>query len=396
MKLNFFSNAQRDRILFMISLPQKPEFMIHSASVVRCTNQIRKMGVEVIEQINAEILSHANQYDVVIVVAHLDERRNELELSDSVMPLDEFVSDLPKDFSGTLDFSSCNSSIVFEKIKKQCPNCTVKAANEEVGLNLRLTVYPSFIKRLLKKCKKTYDQIYEDELKKAEYFYNRIHSDRATDVQRSQKLGKGKSAIFVPVQVAKSKPFQVIVKLLQDEADETMSFKSLSLDSSGNAQVHLTNIPVKTGDRISARLQFVSGENELIHLQNEQDSFKLDWQGRMCEKTFQAVIDLDYTKPFIFGRLTISINEKEIGDCLFLTKVATDSNGSSLDVPLILYQAGQAHSKVKTIMNAYLEHQIVSLKYRLTKTKDKEKRSAIDIDINNIENLRFESNRFYG
>ena len=154
MKLNFFSSPQRDRILFLISLPQNQEFMIHSASVARCINQIKKMGVDVAEDINADILAKASQYDVVIVVAHLDNKSNELVLSNNKMQLEEFVTDLPKDFSGTLDFSSCNSSIVYDKIKEQCPNSIVKTANEEVGLNLRLSVYPSFLKRLLRGAQK--------------------------------------------------------------------------------------------------------------------------------------------------------------------------------------------------------------------------------------------------
>ena len=108
MILNILSKAQHNQVLFLVSLPQEPEFMVHSASVARCTSQIKKMGVDVIEDINTETLSRANEYDVVIVVAHLDDRSNELVLSNRTIPLEEFVRALPKDFSGTLDFSSCN------------------------------------------------------------------------------------------------------------------------------------------------------------------------------------------------------------------------------------------------------------------------------------------------
>ena len=385
MKLNFFSSPQRDRILFLISLPQNQEFMIHSASVARCINQIKKMGVDVAEDINADILAKASQYDVVIVVAHLDNKSNELVLSNNKMPLEEFVTDLPKDFSGTLDFSSCNSSIVYDKIKEQCPNSIVKTANEEVGLNLRLSVYPSFLKRLLKKHKKSYDQIYEEELKKAEFFYNRINSSRATSIQRSQKLGKAKSAIFVPIQIVKSSAFQIVIKLHQDEASETMSFKSLYLDSNRHIQVRMTTVPIRPRDKFSARLQFITEEKEMIHFLDEQDTFELNWQGGTCEKAFQAVIDPTFSKPFLIGRLTISINENTMGECIFSTKVAKETSVSILDVPLIPHQSEQAPPQIKAIINAYTEGQIASLKSRLTKTESVEKQSAIEKDISDNE-----------
>lgn len=396
MILNILSKAQHNQVLFLVSLPQEPEFMVHSASVARCTSQIKKMGVDVIEDINTETLSRANEYDVVIVVAHLDDRSNELVLSNRTIPLEEFVRALPKDFSGTLDFSSCNSSLVYDNIKKQCPNCTVKAANEEVGLNLRLSVYPSFIKRILKKHKKSYDQIYDEELKKAEFFYNRVHSSRATSIQRSQKLGKGKSAVFAPIQVAKSKPFQIIVRFQQDEEAETMSFKSLFLDSSHHVQINTASVPVKPGDLISAQLKLISKEKELIHVKDEINSFELEWHGGMCKKAFQVLVDPIFSESFFIGGLTVSINGAGIGECVFLTSIAADTNDSIIDVPFILYHSGQTQSETKAIIEAFIAGQIDNLKSRLSETKDKDKQSALNKDINKCENFLLEVNKLYG
>lgn len=385
MLLSFLSKAQHDKVLFFISLPQEPEFLAHSTSVARCTNQIKKMDVDVIEDIDTEKLSQANQYDVVIVVAHLDERSNEIVLSNRTITLDDFVKSLPTDFSGILDFSSCNSSVAFDRIKEQCPNCMVKTANEEVGLNLRLSVYPSVIKRILKKHKKSYEQIFDEELKKAEFFYTRMHNHQATSVQRSQKLGKAKSAIFVPLQIAKSCAFQIVIKLHQDDASQTISFKSLFLDSNRHTQVKMTIVPIKPGDRFTAQLQFITEENEMIHFVDGQDTFELNWQGGSCEKAFWAVIDPTFSKPFFIGRLTLSINDNTVGECFFSTKVDIETSGSVLDVPLIPHQSGQAQAQTKAIICAYLEGQIASLKSRFSKTESAEKRLAIEKDISDNE-----------
>ena len=135
---NTMSTMQRRRILFLISLPQTPEFEKDREDVQECLNELRALQVDVREHIERDDLANANSYDVVIVVAHHDSKNDVLVLADGTMKMTDFVNSLPADFKGVLDFSSCYSATAYQAIKTRCPQCRVQAALVEVRLLQRM------------------------------------------------------------------------------------------------------------------------------------------------------------------------------------------------------------------------------------------------------------------
>jgi len=371
MKLTIVTKARRDRVLFLISLPDSPEFEAHADDVADCVRNSRAFGADVVESINAKTLSQIINYDVVIVIAHHDISNNYLELADGILPLEDFVAALPPDFNGVLDFSSCNSAIVFDKIKDRCPDSLVMTPTDEVGLLLNLVVYQTVIKHLTNKHWRSYIQIYNKVLKKAKRLHS-LHSNGEIPMQPSQKLGTGKSSIIVPDQVRKTKPFQVIIKLRKDKESGLLSFNTLLLDSNNNLQERTTTVPIKTGDTISMRLYFISPERDLIHLRDGQSRYDCVWQGEECTTTFQASVDLSFKQLFFVGRLIISVNDIAIGEGIFMTKVLDKSNSSTRNITLIDYTLTQESSGTKAMMIAQLEAQASRLRQRIPRTSKKD------------------------
>ena len=146
MKTKFFSFWQHKKVLFLISLPSTPEFQRHEPLVSQCLEKLKKERVTVDKNIDSTSLSTINKYDVVIIVAHLDEDSNELVLADRHLPIHTFVDYLPEDFTGVLDFSSCYAAQWIKLIKRKCPNCHVQGASQQTVLDYRLIIYPHVIR----------------------------------------------------------------------------------------------------------------------------------------------------------------------------------------------------------------------------------------------------------
>ncbi|MBQ3363738.1 MAG: hypothetical protein IJG42_07315 [Muribaculaceae bacterium] len=384
MKLTIVTKARRDRVLFLISLPDSPEFATYADNVADCVRDSRAFGADVVESINAKTLSQIINYDVVIVIAHHDISNNNLELADGPLSLEDFVAALPPDFNGVLDFSSCYSAIVFDEIKDRCPNCLVMTPTDEVGLLLNLVLYPTIIKRLTNKHRDSYIKIYNKVFKKAKRMHS-FHTDGEIPMQPSQKLGTGKSSILVPDQVRKTKPFQIIIKLRKDKESDMLSFNTLLLDSNNNLQEGTTTVPIKTGDTISMQLDFISPDRDLIQLHDGNSRFDCVWQGEECTTAFQASVDRSFKQLFFVGRLIISINSGAIGEGMFMTKVPKESNSSTRNIPFYHYTLTQESSGAETMMIVQLEALASRLKKRLPRTYKKEILANYKADLRIIE-----------
>ena len=73
---------QREKILFMISLPQTAEFETCKDYVSDCINKLSERGVDVCESIHLEDLATISQYNIVIIVAHHDTYDDSLLLAE--------------------------------------------------------------------------------------------------------------------------------------------------------------------------------------------------------------------------------------------------------------------------------------------------------------------------
>ena len=126
----------------MVSLPNTSGFWEYAPEVMQCCHKLNDLGVTIRYEISKDAMEDLCNFDVVVVMAHLDEATDELVLANSRMGIAEFLSHIPDSFCGFLDFSSCHSSLWNNSIKEKCPNCKVSGAMGRTNLPFRLFIYP--------------------------------------------------------------------------------------------------------------------------------------------------------------------------------------------------------------------------------------------------------------
>lgn len=254
--------TQHKRILFLISLPQTPEFANDKEEIDECLSELRELQVDVREHICQEDLSVANEYNVVIVIAHYDNVNDMLVLADDVMPIQDFVSYLPHDFSGLIDFCSCHSVVAFQAIKNRCPSCLAKVSLKTVPLLRRIIIYPSVIERFLGDDSLDYDTAFEQVSKEYDKILGEISDGRETEPEMAH-LGQKKTSIYSPFEITKKSIVPIHVFLHYD-AEESQISKQVY----PNTNIHINSHDLKDveiGDKLTITISFFGYDKEHVH-----------------------------------------------------------------------------------------------------------------------------------
>lgn len=264
-------NRQHEKILFMISLPQTAEFEACNEYVSECVNRLRERGVDVCESIHREDLATINQYSIVIIVAHHDTDEDALFLSDGKLPMGDFVSSIPEDFSGELDFSSCYSASVMKAIKDRCPNCHIQASSHQTALPLRLTAYPYVIDIINEDQSIEYHDAY---MKVLDMMLEAAPEDAPEGEEEEKelvKLGKKMSSIYAPEKVMRDSPFKIMVFLHYDAEKKVVKLKAQRWQTNATIRDEF-DIPIslKENDKISIVLSFDSTDDANIKVKNDE------------------------------------------------------------------------------------------------------------------------------
>lgn len=249
------------RVLFLISLPV--EFENDKEEIDQCLTELRELGVDVREHICQENLAIANGYNVVIVVAHYDDDADMLILANGTLPIKAFVSYLPEDFSGLIDFCSCNSAVAFQAIKNRCPSCLAKVSLRPVPLLRRIIIYPSIIEWFLEDEATDYDTAFDIMSKQYDEILGEISDGRDTEPVMTH-LGEKQTSIYAPLKVAKKSvtPIQIF---LHSEHEN----KQISEEAYPNTSVHikaqdLRNVEI--GDVVTVKLSFFGFDIQHLHI----------------------------------------------------------------------------------------------------------------------------------
>lgn len=262
--------TQRRRILFLISLPQTSEFEQDREDIEECLNELREQHVDVREHISYEDLAEANNYDIVIVVAHRDVTNDALILADGTMKMSDFVNSLPSDFKGIIDFSSCYSATAFQAIKDRCPQSRVQVAIVEIALLQRLIIYPSLVAYLNEDLEIDYHEAYKE---LATAFDEIVETENiGSDVPNMSSLGQKMSSIYAPSEVMRDSVFQIMVFFHYDSEKEVVRLKAHGWQTNSIIREEL-EIPInlKENDNISITLSFDSTDNE--HLKETDNEY---------------------------------------------------------------------------------------------------------------------------
>jgi hypothetical protein len=119
--------------------------------MLQICDEVKKMGCKVILNFTIEDLASINDYDVVTIVSHWNNKVDAVEFYDGMFTTIDIVEKIPKDFMGIFDLTICHSTALQDAIKKYRPSSLVIANKNPAQLDFRLLFYKTIIKMIYHK-----------------------------------------------------------------------------------------------------------------------------------------------------------------------------------------------------------------------------------------------------
>lgn len=324
MNSNSLHPARHKKVLYLISLPDTPDFQKYESDISRCVSKLNALGVDVRTEISENILQSIKHYDVVVVVSHLDEEKCELVLSQTRMDIASFVCHLPVDFDGILDFSSCHSAQWMSAIKANCPNCHVLGSVGQTTLPYRLYIYPYVMEVFLSEESIDYQDAYR---MVQDYVKNELRENGSIDKENhdpATKLGKKMSSVYAPSKVTYEQPF--MVQLFLHEASDNIQKVTLQAKKFDPKTCHVEteelSVQLKKGDSILVSFSIFSARQEFFTIDEPVKTAK--WNGKMAKFQFNAIVSKQYPSESFIGKLMIEVNHEPVGNCSFSIVLANN------------------------------------------------------------------------
>ena len=354
---------QHRKILFLISLPSTSEFKDCSTDVDECLDELRQLHVDVREHIRREDIAEANNYDIVIVVAHRDISSDELVLADGTMLIKDFVSSIPSDFKGVIDFSSCYSATAFNAIKDHCPQCKVQVAIVETTLLRRLIIYPSIVECLYDNPTIDYATAYKEVSKAFDYAMDEIDS-KDSDIVPMTHLGGQMTSIYAPKEVKRDTVFQIIVFFHYDFERGVIKVKAERWQTNAIIRDDF-EIPISLNenDEISVSLSFDSTDNDNIKVKDNEYSKTVAIKKELLVEKFIVIVKPDFRGNSFLANIEMA-KEKEDEPfirCAFNIDVTDRPNNIPADIVMEIPQKHDKPEKsISDIREADDRHTIVT------------------------------------
>ena len=324
---------QRKKILFLISLPSTSEFQECVSDVNDCLDELRQLHVDVREHIRHEDIAEANNYDIVIVVAHRDISSDELVLADGTMLIKDFVSSIPSDFKGVIDFSSCYSATAFNAIKDRCPQCKVQVAIVETTLLRRLIIYPSIVECLYDNPTIDYATAYKEVSKAFDYAMDEIDS-KDSDIVPMTHLGEQMTSIYAPKEVKRDSVFQIIVFFHYDFEKGVIKVKAERWQTNaiirGDFEIPIS---LNENDKIAVSLSFDSTDNDNIRVKDNEYSKTVAIKKELLVEKFIVFVMPDFRGNSFLANIEMAKDqEPPFVKCAFDINIADAENKTPAEV----------------------------------------------------------------
>lgn len=342
---------QHKKILFLISLPCTSKFQECITDVNECLDELRQLHVDVREHIWREDIAEANNYDVVIVVAHRDISSDELVLADGTMLIKDFVSSIPSDFKGVIDFSSCYSSTAFYAIKDRCPQCKVQVAIAETSLLRRLIIYPSIVEYLYDNPTIDYAVAYEEVSKAFDYAMNEI-DNKDSDIAQMAHLGEQMTSIFAPEEVKRGSVFQIVVFFHYDFERGVIKVKAKRWQTNTIIRDDFEiPIPLNENDKISVSLSFDSTDNDNIRVKNNEYSKTVAIKKELVVEKFIVILMPDFRGNSFLANIEMAKDDEPFIRCAFNIDIVDTERKIPVD---IIAEIPQKPIKPEEIIKNYI------------------------------------------
>ena len=354
---------QRKKILFLISLPSTSEFQECVLDVNDCLDELRQLHVDVREHIRREDIAEANNYDVVIVVAHRDISSDELVLADGTMLIKDFVSSIPSDFKGVIDFSSCYSATAFNAIKDRCPQCKVQVAIVETTLLRRLIIYPSIVECLYDNPTIDYATAYKEVSKAFDYAMDEIDS-KDSDIVPMTHLGEQMTSIYAPKEVKRDSVFQIIVFFHYDFEKSVIKVKAERWQTNAIIRDDF-EIPflLNENDEISVSLSFDSTDNDNIRVKDNEYSKTVAIKKELLVEKFIVIVMPDFRNNSFLANIEMTKEDEPFIRCAFNIDVTDHENKAPADIEMEIPQQPREPEVLTTTHNEEFIKQLMPIFY---------------------------------
>ena len=126
----------------------------------------------------------------------------------------------------------------------------------------------------------------------------------------------GNSAVFAPAEIAKGDDMFVQVYIYKDEETDDVIIDSRTSDENATQRSYKPlNLPIKTGDKISVRL-------DMHGLSVEGNNTKsVIWQNKYTKCSFFVHVPINYGKIKVKGDVYLSVNGMELGQMSFFSTI---------------------------------------------------------------------------
>lgn len=377
------------RFLFLISLPDTEEFSKEETLVDDTLKKLRDLGVDVYKRIDADVMSQMTNYDYVIVVAHRDMAIDSLVLQDGNLTMSEFISFIPEDFSGVLDFSSCHSANVMAMIKQRTHNkCRVQTVVKQTTLVLRLIMYPHIIQLLLNDRCLQYNDAYSQVLDIVTMGISQVGAgaichyfpSKDNNTERATKLGEEKSfsTIYAPSQVKKNQPFLVNIFFHKDEDSGAVKLLAQRLDPKTSlVDTQVIPIDLKFKDKLTARISVNGGNNIGINVNNGIDTKSIIWFNNTTKIQFPLTVNDDFVGDSFVCEIKIEVNSDPICECMFMISVSENSSQVPCPVALVPYNREAEQMTAKIQLRNQFNHNLNRLENEIKNAVTEQERNML-------------------
>lgn len=139
------------------------------------------------------------------------------------------------------------------------------------------------------------------------------------------------SSIYAPAETSRGDFMLIQVYLYKDDEQEKVAAKAKEVDPDA-VRKNFTplDVPVKTGDKVTAHLQ-MSGKG----LELDETGIDMIWQDHYTDCQFSVYVPEDYKPQSVVGTVTLSVNGAPAGRMMFKSKI--------VDTPRSLYAEIVSH-----------------------------------------------------
>lgn len=276
-------------------------------------NNLKSRNVKIVQLSSISEIKGVLDYENIIITAHHHRSQFAMEFMGSPIPIGDFIENIPLEYSGTIDISSCYSATFLQELKLQASNARIIAANTESSLYLRMFIYKHIVKYLTKNNDAEYLDAYKDITGKIVDFYKGQHNEQP---QKIMLGGKPQSvSVFAPQRISKKESMMVQVYLYSDEECKKVKTDAKKADEYSSERGNsVLDLRAKKGDQIIIELN-------LPGIKLERNKKQFVWQNKFNKCSFFVEIPKDYRKNRILGEIFVSINGAITAEVDFYTQI---------------------------------------------------------------------------